>query len=315
MTRDAIRNLRTLRDHNEIKFHHLHYAVVAADHGSFRSAALTLMIRQTTLSRCIRQLEHEIGTSIFDRYSGGVRATPFGQQLLRIARGILEQVDGIVTSAQRTGRGEVGRLSIGFYTSLSAGNLRAALMEYTQRFPEIEFEMVERSKGRLTSALRNGIIDAAIVAGERALLGSRSMPLWSERILAVLPEKHRLARDQPVLWTDLGAEILLLSPRDPGPAIHDYLITKLVSAEDRPQIVWHDVSRESIKSLVGASLGIGLTLEASLGANSEGVVHREIRDGSGPARIGLSVNWLDDNKNPALVNFLTLLKRRYPSSF
>jgi DNA-binding transcriptional LysR family regulator len=77
--------------------------------------------------------------------------------------------------------------------------------------------------------------------------------------------------------------------------------------------VWHDVSRENIKSLVGASFGIGLTLEASLGTNADGVVHREIRDGTGSARIGLSVSWREDNENPALASFLKLLRERYPS--
>jgi DNA-binding transcriptional LysR family regulator len=315
MARITIRNLRTPRAYNAINFQHLRCAVAAADHGSFRSAAETLTVKQSTLSRCIRQLEHAIGSPVFDRYSGGVRATEFGQSFLRIARSILEQIDSIVTSAQMTGRGELGRLSIGFYTSVSAGNLRATLIEYTQRFPQIEIAMFERSRIRLTTALRNREIDVAIVTGERALLGSKSMPLWSERILVVLPENHRLAASQTVSWTDLGDETLLLSRRDPGPAIQEHLTAKLVSPEDRPRIVWHDVSRESIKSLVGASLGIGLTTEASLGANSEGIVHREIRDGAGSARIGLSVNWREDNENAALTNFLNLLKQRYPSSF
>ena len=242
MVRAAIRNLNTPINRNTISFQHLRYAVVAADHGSFRSAAETLMVQQTTLSRCIRQLEHTIGNPVFDRYSGGVRATRFGQSFLRIARSILEQVDSMVTSAQMTGRGELGPLSIGFYTSLSAGNLRATLVEYTQQFPQIEIEMVERSRSRLTTALRNGAIDAAIVTGERALLGSRSMPLWSERILVVLPENHRLTGNQTVSWTDLVGEVLLLGRRDPGPAIQEYLNAKLVSPEDRPRIVWHDVS-------------------------------------------------------------------------
>ncbi|OAF12306.1 LysR family transcriptional regulator [Bradyrhizobium centrolobii] len=310
-----MRNLISSGRNIAVSFQHLRYAVAAADHGSFRSAAETLMIQQTTLSRCIHQLEHAIGTAIFDRYSGGVRATKFGQSFLRLARSILEQVDSIVTSAQMTGRGELGRISIGFYTSLSAGNLRAVLVEYTQQFPQIEIEMIERSRNRLTTALRNRAIDAAIVTGERALLGSKSMPLWSERILVVLPENHRLTENQTVSWTDLAGEVLLLGRRDPGPVIQECLNAKLVSPEDRPRIVWHDVSRESIKSLVAAHLGIGLTLEASLGTNSDGVVHREIRDGGGPARIGLSINWLEDNENPALANFLNLLKRRYPSSF
>jgi DNA-binding transcriptional LysR family regulator len=313
MSRAATRNLNMSRNYNAINIQHLHYAVAAADHGSIRSASETLMIQQSTLSRCIRQLEHTIGTSVFDRYSGGVRATEFGQSFLRVARSILEQVDSVVTSGQLTGRGELGRLSIGFYTSLSVGNLRATLVEYTQRFPQIEIAMIERSRTRLTTALRNRAMDVAIVTGERALLGSKSMPLWSERILVVLPESHRLVESQIVSWTDLGGETLLLGRRDPGPAIQEYLTARLISPEDRPKIVWHDVSRENIKSLVGASFGIGLTLEASLGTSSDGVVHREIRDGTGSARIGLSVSWREDNENPALVSFLKLLRERYPS--
>jgi DNA-binding transcriptional LysR family regulator len=212
-------NPNTPRHYHTINFHYLRYAVAAADHGSFRSAAETLMIQQSTLSRCIRQLEHTIGTCVFDRYSGGVRATEFGQSFLRVARNSLEQVDSVVTSGQVTGRGKFGRLSIGFYTSLSAGNLRAMLVEYTQRFPQIEMAMIERSRNRLTTALRKGAIDGAIVTGERALLGSKSMPLWSERILVVLPEIHRLVESQTVLWTDLAGETVLISRRDPGPAI------------------------------------------------------------------------------------------------
>lgn len=315
MMRAALRNLDWPRNYNAINFQHLRCAVAAADHGSFRSAAETLMIQQSTLSRCIRQLEHTIGTSVFDRYSGGVRATEFGQSFLSVARSILEQIDSIAALGRMAERGEFGRLAIGFYTSLSAGNLRAALVEYSQRFSQIEVAMLEGSRSLLTTALRNRAIDVAIVTGERALLGSKSMPLWSERILVVLPENHRLVAGQTVSWTDLHGETLLLSRRDPGPAMQECVIAKLISSDDRPRIVWHDVSRESIESLVGASLGIALTLEGSLGTNSDGVVHREIRDGAGSARIGLSVSWWEDNKNPALLNFLNLLKRRYPSSF
>lgn len=315
MARAPTRNLSRSKPYNSISLQHLYYALAAADHGSFRGAADTLMVKQTTISRCVGQLEYTIGTSLFDRYSGGVRATKFGQNFLRVARSILEQIDSSVTSGKMTTRGELGRLSIGFYTSLSAGNLRATLVEYSQCFPQIELEMIEHSRIRLTTALRNGAIDVAIVIGERSLVGAKSMPLWSERILAVLPQNHRLVGRQTLSWMDLRGEAVLLSRRDPGPRIEEYLASKLISPEDRPKIIWHDVSRESIKSLVSASFGIGLTLEASLGANSDGVVHREIHDGAGSTRVGLSVNWLEDNENPALANLLHLLKQRYPSPF
>jgi DNA-binding transcriptional LysR family regulator len=142
---------------------HLRYAVAAADHGSFRRAAEALLIRQSKLSRCVRQLEERLGMIVFDRSSGGARATQAGRDFLRMARSILEQMDTLTASAHSAGRGETGRLAIGFYTSLPAGNLRATLIDYAQRFPHIRARMIESSRTRLTTALRNGAVDVAIV--------------------------------------------------------------------------------------------------------------------------------------------------------
>lgn len=296
-----------------IKFQHLRYAVAAADHGSFRRAAEALLVKQSTLSRCISQLENSVGMTIFERSSGGVRATEAGRHFLRLVRSIMEQLDSLLTTAYRTGRGEAGRLTVGFYTSLAAGNLRATLVDYAQRFPKIELGMIEGSRARLVTALRNGAIDVAIVTGEAPLPDSRSMLLWSERVLIVLPDGHRLAANEIVYWTDLKGEALLLSQRDPGHELHDLLVAKFVSPIDRPSIVRYDVSRESIKSLVGAGFGVGLTIEASLGANFAGVVHREVRDGTGSIRVSHSASWRQDNENPALAGLLKLLRERYPS--
>src|ERR1700730_4142906 len=99
----------------KIELQHLLFAVAAAEHGSFRQAAEALLVRQSTLSRCVRQLEQAIGAFLFDRSSGGVRATHAGRHFLRIARSILEQMDALVTHTHSTGRGEAGRLTLGFY--------------------------------------------------------------------------------------------------------------------------------------------------------------------------------------------------------
>ena len=126
-----------------IPLQHLRYAVVSAEYGSFRRAAEALLTQQSTLSRCIRELEESIGVIVFERSSGGVCATSAGRDFLRTARSILEQMDALVTSAKSNGRGEAGRLSVGFYTSLSAGNLRATLVDFRQRCPQVALGMVE----------------------------------------------------------------------------------------------------------------------------------------------------------------------------
>ena len=128
------------------------WPVAAADYGSFRQAAEIPLLQQSTLSRCIRQLEHSIGVVIFGRSSGGVTPTPAGRSVLRMARTILEEFETLIATARSTRNGETGRLPIGFCTSLSAGNLRASLLDFRQRFPQIELATVERGRTRLVSA-------------------------------------------------------------------------------------------------------------------------------------------------------------------
>jgi len=291
----------------------LRCAVVAADEGSFRRAAEVLLVRQSTLSRGIRQLEHLIGISIFDRSSGGVTATASGHGFLRHARSILEQIDSLITTADQTSRGEAGRLSIAFYTSLSAGNLRATLLEFRQRVPSVELGMVEMSRTRLMTALRSGTIDVAIVTGEPTQREDRTLPLWSERILLALTEGHALADRETIYWTDLRDQTVLLSQRDQGREFEDILVSRFVSSEDRPRIERHDVSRDTLKGLVSLGFGVGLVTESDIGSSLSGLIYRELRDGTGPSRIGYSACWRADNDNPALASFLALLRERYPS--
>ncbi len=131
--------------------------------------------------------------TLFERSSGGVRATPAGRDFLRTAQSILEQVDTLMTNVRSAGRGEAGRLSIGFYTSLSAGNLRATLIDFGRRFPQIEIEMLESPRTCLITALRNAAVDIAIIPGVRPLPEMRTLSLWSERIMVAIPEDHALA--------------------------------------------------------------------------------------------------------------------------
>jgi DNA-binding transcriptional LysR family regulator len=296
-----------------VDLQHLHHAIAAADHGSFRRAAEALLLRQSTLSRSIRQLEEATGLIVFDRSSGGVRATQAGHVFLRNARSILEQVDSLLTNANSTGRGEVGRLAIGFYTSLSAGNLRATLTDFKQRFPHVELEIVERSRARLIAGLRNGVLDVVIVTSHAPLQGNNALLLWSERTLIALPEGHPLADQDAIYWTDLRNETVLLSHYDPGRELEDLLMSKLSYPEDRPKIERHDVSRGIIKSLVSVGFGVSLVTESDIGASFSGLVYRELRDGSGPSRIGFSAHFREDNHNPALADLVKLLKDRYPS--
>jgi DNA-binding transcriptional LysR family regulator len=302
-----------LRKPLPLDLQHLRYVVLAVEYGSFRRAAETLLVRQSTFSRRIRQLEELIGVMIFERSSGGVRVTSAGRDFLHAARSIVEQTDALIAKAISNGRGESGDLTIGFYTSLSAGNMRATLLDYKNRFPKVELGLAENSRTRLITTLHNGSLDVAIVTGEAHFRNGKVLPLWSERILVALPEDHSLCARELIYWTDLRDETVLLSQYDPGRELESLLVSKLACSESRPRIESHAVSRAIITSLVNAGLGISLVTESDVGVSFCGLVYRNLQDGSGPSRVGYSALWREDNDNPALANFLRLLAERYPS--
>ncbi|WP_044591847.1 LysR family transcriptional regulator [Bradyrhizobium sp. LTSPM299] len=312
MNRNAAKKYaRHQRSDEVIELRHLRFAAAAATHASFRKAADALLLRQSTLSRGIHQLEHAAKITIFERTSAGVRATLAGRHLLRMARSILEQMDTLITTAHRAGSGEAGYLSIGFYSSLSAGNLRATIAEFAKRFPEVKFCMVERSQAYLANALRNGTLDVAIITHGSPSLDTISLPLWDERVMVALAETHPLAQRQAIYWTDLRNETVLLSQCDMGREFQDLLTTKLASPAERPNITVQSVGLPIVKSLVSLGFGISLVAECEAGITFSGLTYREIRDGTGPSTIAYSAQWSTENDNPALLSFLSLLRERY----
>jgi DNA-binding transcriptional LysR family regulator len=302
-----------LQGSRALELKHLRSAVTAAESGSFRKAAELLSLQQSSLSRSIRQIEDRLGVTIFERSSGGISPTVAGRCVIRLARSILEECDALISTARSVQSSETGRLAVGFCTSLSAGSLAASFLGFKQRQPLVELATVERSRTRLATALRNGVLDILIVTGSIPTLGCKTMRLWSERVLAALPQDHALAGRETLSWTDLRGETVLLSHYDPGREFEDLLVSKLVAPEDRPQIQRHDVSRGIIKSLISMKAGISLVLESDMDASFPDLVYRELRDGGGPSRFDYSAYWRAENDNPALRVFLKMLSGDYSS--
>ncbi|WOH57833.1 LysR substrate-binding domain-containing protein [Bradyrhizobium sp. BWC-3-1] len=110
-------------------------------------------------------------------------------------------------------RGESGRLIIGIHTSLSAGNLRATLLEHRQRFPHVERQLVDGASDHLISDLASSAIDVAFAAESAPRWSGKSLLLWSERVVAALPANHPLTCHDVVHWDKLRREPLLIRRR------------------------------------------------------------------------------------------------------
>jgi DNA-binding transcriptional LysR family regulator len=294
-----------------VELRDLRWAIVAAQHRSLRQAAEELGIRQSTLSRSLRDLEFQLGATLFERTNGGTRPTVVGQEFLDAARRIVEETEAITARLKTRSRGESGRLTIGVHASLSAGNLRATLVDHRQRFPEVEMQLVDGSSDHLISDAASSAIDVAFVAENHPERGAKSLSVWSERVVVALPEDHPKASLDVVHWSDLRNEALLLPQRGPGPEFLKLFVTK-VGNSDPCHLFRHDVGLDRLLTLVGAGWGILLALEGATGAAYPGVTYREVHDTNGPTRLSFRAHWRQENCNPSLAPFLDILRERYP---
>lgn len=293
----------------------LRYAIAAADHGSFYRASRVLDVEQSTLSRTILKLERSIGMPIFERSRAGVTMTLAGNTFIRGAKPMVATADKLVAMMRAAGQGRAGGLVLGHNSPVSAGNLRATMMSWCDAHPDVEVECVEADRSNLLAGLNTGEVDIAILMGAANQNGLRCEALWSERMLVALPTSHPLAERDVIHWTDLRNERFLLPAADPGPEMHDMLLGRLSMSGAKPDIRMHQSSRETILSVLGGMSGVSIVCEGSTGARYPDVVCRPINGEQGPALIGYSGRWRDDNGNPALRRFLGFIKDRYALSF
>jgi DNA-binding transcriptional LysR family regulator len=154
-------------------------------------------------------------------------------------------------------------------------------------------------------------VDVAIMTTYYPGWDDRKLPLWSERVIAALPEGHPLTEKPSLLWADLAGQPLLVQQRGPGPEMQRLLAARL-DPFGAQRLLHQDVSIDRLMSLAGAGFGIYLMLEGATGARYDGVVYREVHDQGGPTRFNFAAYWREANRNPTLGPFLDILRERYP---
>lgn len=221
----------------------------------------------------------------------------------------------MIATTRAAGIGRAGAFTVGFNSSVSAGNLRATLVAARRETPDVEMDGVEADRSALFAGLDSGEIDIAIIIGEVARDDYRHASLWSERVFVAMPDNHELATCKVVNWTDLREQRFVLPTADPGPDIRDMLIGRLWQSGAHPNVQLHPVSRETILSLLGETGMLSVACEGTTGALYPDVVYRPVHGEQGPALIGYSGYWREDNTNPALTRFLAFVRNRYALSF
>ncbi len=244
-----------------IELRHLRYFVAVAEEGHVTRAAERLGMQQPPLSQQIKALEQALGVPLLHRLPRGVQPTESGLVLLAEARAILAQLDRALETVRRTGRGELGRVAVGFTSSAAFHPfVSAAIRGFREAAPQVELAMEEASTGELVEALRLGRLDAAFIrspVGDAA--GLVVEPLLDEPMVAVVPAGHPLAaRTGPIPLPALAEEPFVLYRRPSGPGLYDSIIAACRAAGFSPRIAQEAPRLVSTLSLVEAGLGVSI---------------------------------------------------------
>lgn len=149
-----------LNNRTRMELRHLRYFVAVAEEGHFGRAAQRLHIVPPALSMQIRSLEEELGAPLFLRTSRRVELSEAGKLLLVEAQRTLAQADRTKSIVQRSARGEIGSVRIGFAGNAAlTGKLSHDLHNFHGAYPDVELELRELAPASQQSSILAGSLD------------------------------------------------------------------------------------------------------------------------------------------------------------
>ena len=250
-----------------MEVHQLRYFCAVAETGSFTRAAEREQVAQPSLSQQIMKLEVELGVRLFDRLGRAVRLTDMGQVFLPRARAILSEMRAAKEEVAEKQSTVSGPVCVGVIPTIAPYFLPARIAQFSRQYPEASITVVEDVTVHLMDQLRAGLIDLAIIALPARGHDLDSFPLLTERLFAILPKGHRLARRRTLRMKELREEPFLLLRDDH--CFRDTSIEVCKRARLSPQIVFESGQFSSIMGMVGAGIGISIVPEMAVEAKPD----------------------------------------------
>ncbi|KLO32603.1 hydrogen peroxide-inducible genes activator [Mycobacterium haemophilum] len=192
-------------------------AVVEKRH--FTAAASFLGVSQSTLSQALAALETGLGVQLVERSTRRVFVTAQGRQLLPRAQAAIEAMDAFTAAAAGESDPLRGGMRLGLIPTVAPYVLPTVLAGLTRRLPTLTLRVVEDQTERLLTALREGALDATMIALPVEAAGITEIPIYDEDFVLALPPGHPLSGKRRVPTTALAQLPLLLL--DEGHCLRD----------------------------------------------------------------------------------------------
>ncbi|MET0406881.1 MAG: LysR substrate-binding domain-containing protein [Hyphomicrobium sp.] len=281
----------------------LEYLVALAKYRHFGRAAEACGVSQPTLSTQIKKLEDELGIALVERDSRGVILTSYGHEAAERARRILLEIQQLKDSVQQNKNPEAGSVRLGIFPTLGPYLLPYVVPSIRKRFANLELLLIEEKSSSLIARLRDGEIDAALLALPVSDAQLRVEFLFDERFLLAVPASHAFARRDEIGIGELVDHDLMLL--EEGHCLRDQALEVCGFSGAVERSSFRATSLETLRQMVSAEVGMTLLPElATLNQSfSQGGVHVLRFSDSNPSR-QIAMCWRKSSAREAL--FLAL---------
>lgn len=291
-----------------MELRHLRCFVVLAEELHFTRAAERLHIEQPPLSRAIKELEDELGATLFDRDRRGTRLTPAGSAFLQDVRRVFAALEQGRENVKAIAAGLQGSLRIAISDGTVDQRLSAFLAHCREEEPEIEIRLAEVPLSEQLRGLRSG--DFTIGFAHTAEVGEEIIaePIWHDPLILAVPARHPLLAHKEVPLPELASYPLVLCDPQVCEGYCRELTRLLRPLEREPNVVEHASSLDMMLTLVGAGYGLGFTTAARLAVSQRAdVIARPLVADSAVITTYL-LRPRSDAPCPALERFITRLR-------
>jgi LysR family hca operon transcriptional activator len=287
-----------------MELRHLRYFIAVAEMGSLTEAAQRrLHTSQPSLSRQIRDLEHQVGVELLSRSVHGVELTAAGTAFLDHARLALMQVDAAVETARKAAQPARKTFAIGFQTGHEMNWLPRAMQVLHDELKNIQVTVTSDYSPDLAEALARGRLDLAFLRVEPGYnLGYHVVD--REPLIVLMPSDHRLTAREVMHPQDLVGETFIGGSNKATvlrAVTEDYLRRSGLDIK-----LDHGVDNMAMAiSLVASTRGLALMPAYAKNLLPWSVVSRPL-EGQAPT-IDIAVGYSKSNTSPILKLFLSRL--------
>ncbi|HEX5620454.1 MAG TPA: LysR family transcriptional regulator [Solirubrobacteraceae bacterium] len=186
----------------------LTYFLAAAEHGSFSAAAEALFMAQPSLSEQVRRLEAELGVALFARGGRGLELTEAGRLFRPHAERTLADAQEAAESVREVRDITGGTVTFGTFSSAHHYLLVSLIQDFRAAYPNVRVRSIGQNSAEVADAIRDGQIEAGLVALPIDDRGLDVRPAMREEVLYISADPERLR--EPMTVERLAAAPLIL---------------------------------------------------------------------------------------------------------